>query len=83
MLSRHDGDDDVPNRSARSAVEQPVLTFFCVSLGPIQKLTVPDFQHITNVYDKLQSEGLDKPAKARLVQTRGLKLSDGRPENLL
>lgn len=30
-----------------------MLTFCHVSLGPIQKLSVPDFQHITDVYDKL------------------------------
>jgi hypothetical protein len=35
------------------------------NFGPIQKLTVPDFQHITNVYEQMQSEILEKPAKAR------------------
>ena len=34
-------------------------------IGPIQKLTVPDFQHITSVYEQMQSEILEKPAKAR------------------
>lgn len=33
--------------------------------GPIQKLAVPDFQHISNHYEQLQNEILEKPGKKR------------------
>jgi hypothetical protein len=36
-----------------------------LSVGPIQKLTVPDFQHISNQYEKMQNEVMQKPAKER------------------
>lgn len=39
------------------------LFFLCV--GPIRKLEVPDFQHISNVYEQMQSEVLEKPSRAR------------------
>jgi hypothetical protein len=35
------------------------------SFGPIRKLEVPDFQHISNVYEQMQSEVLEKPSRAR------------------
>jgi hypothetical protein len=35
------------------------------SVGPIQKLSVPDFQHINSVFEQMQSEILEKPSKAR------------------
>jgi hypothetical protein len=35
------------------------------SLGPIQKLAVPDFQHISNQYEQMQNEILEKPANKR------------------
>lgn len=35
------------------------------NFGPIQKLTVPDFQHINSVFEQMQSEILEKPSKAR------------------
>ncbi len=41
-------------------------TYLCAAcVGPIQKLSVPDFQHINNVFEQMQSEILEKPSKAR------------------
>ncbi len=39
-----------------------------VCVGPIQKLTVPDFQQISNFYEQMQNEILEKPSQARYVK---------------
>lgn len=53
----------VPDNGAVSNLNVTYLE--CV--GPIQKLTVPDFQHINSVFEQMQSEILEKPCDGPLA----------------